>query len=76
MAESTKAVSFPAGRRQAKIQLPACILAVSVEEVDVNADSIAAAITAGATSVLLVGSNDTGKQSSCSCVVGFVEVSD
>lgn len=59
-AEAPRGASFPAGRKQAKIQLPACILTVSAEEADQNLEAISSAISAGANIVLLTGSNDTG----------------
>ena len=60
-AEVAKAASFPAGRKQAKIQLPACILTIKAAEVDKCLEAVTAAITAGATGVLLIGDNDTGE---------------
>ena len=59
-AETARTASFPAGRKQAKIQLPACILTIKAPELDKGLETIGAAITAGATGVLLVGGSDTG----------------
>ena len=59
-AEATKAASFPAGRKQAKIQLPACILTIKAADLNKSLDAVTAAISAGATGVLLIGDNDTG----------------
>lgn len=61
LASTVKAAAFPAGKKQARIQLPACILSVRVEEVRANLDAVSAAVSAGATGVLLIGSNDTGR---------------
>ena len=59
-AAATRAASFPAGRKQAKIQLPACFLSIKASEVENLIDAIGAAISAGATGVLLISDNDTG----------------
>ncbi len=60
LAEAARAVSFPAGRKQAKIQLPACFLSIKASEVENLIDAIGAATSAGATGVLLISDNDTG----------------
>jgi hypothetical protein len=55
---------FPAGKKQAKVALPACILVLTaaqvVERRDELTQSVGDAIAAGATGVLLEGSEGTG----------------
>lgn len=59
-AEPKRTASFPAGRRQAKIQLPACFVSITVAEAQQSLDTLASALSAGVTGVVLIDESDTG----------------
>lgn len=60
LADAQRSAAFPAGKKQAKVQLPACFIIIDVASVNSNLDSIGAAISAGATGILLTADNRTG----------------
>ena len=60
-AESQRAAAFPAGRRQAKVQLPACFVSVDVADISRFEETVGQAISAGATGVILLDSSDMGE---------------
>ena len=68
LAETQRSAAFPAGKKQAKVQLPACVITVDVENVASSLEAIGAAITAGATAVLLKADNSTGMSSVFACM--------
>jgi hypothetical protein len=63
-APPSKVTVFPAGKKQAKVALPACILIVDASEVSQHkerlTEEVGEAVSAGATGVLLEDSEGTG----------------
>ena len=59
-ADASRAAAFPAGKRQARVELPACFVSISVEDAINDAEKVGAAVSAGATGVLLVDEADAG----------------
>ena len=74
-ASASQVAVFPAGRKQAKLTLPAFIIVVSAAEVLRRRDSIGEeigdAVSAGATGVLLGDADGLGKQPLPPCVAGL-----
>ena len=74
-ASASQVAVFPAGRKQAKLTLPAFIIVVSATDVlrrrDSIGEEIGAAVSAGATGVLLGDADSLGEQPLHSCVVGL-----
>lgn len=62
---SSRVTVFPAGKKQAKIALPACILIVEASDLGKGRDrliqQVGEAISSGATGVLLEDSQGSGK---------------
>ena len=72
-ASASQVAVFPAGRKQAKLTLPAFIIVVSVAEVlrrrDSIGEEIGAAVSAGVTGVLLQDADSLGEQPLHQCML-------
>lgn len=55
-----RAPSFPAGRKQARVQLPASFLSVKTSEVLGNTEILSAALSNGATGIILEDDSGSG----------------
>ena len=56
-----RTASFPAGRRQARVQLPASFLTVKASEVLTSTEVLSAGLSAGATGVILEDDSGSGE---------------